>query len=887
MDQKSTAKSVPKQKLGLELSVERQAVFTLLNQLSIDNEAYFLQCPSSTYATRIAECCHEISLSSVVIKDLVKQLQDVSRSYDYDEHTPGNGFRSLVCVSDILLLRLVSVLRACAESRTSRMFRISYYCKEIESFGAILRFLTLSFHQVIRMIPMLEPDSLFPPLNCEYGQFNNVLKGIESLDASCFYGRLLGFQFIPSVTRVFRIIGIILATYSLTWESRSAAIGSLINSGKMLLNPEQRAVRIIKVTREADIEFCRGFWNLSEFSSSKLFCATMALCETRDIIPSGPMQIEAVYGSLVSIPEPTAHTGVRPVQIKVLSVCHRVGLSPSNAANKLPASPYLLIHCHGGGYVATTSKSHETYLRAWAKSLNCPIVSIDYSLAPENPFPRATEEVLYAYAYILNNPEKLGWTGERVCMVGDSAGGNLIMSVNLRLVELNVKRLPDGIVPIYTPFLFQYLPSPSRILSFMDPLLHMGVVIRCAAAYTGSYSNEELDKNCYFNEKDRSPTKHKSLVEYVDQVQKAQRDHFLDFSQDSQSIVSLINLSQNKANSCLNLPDNQKGSVIKESSQETETSDLNRASSNESIYNKASSKNGAQQAANNDADADDLEEDETGTRSETQTVKINNLDGNPCHICLSSINFDENLIDYLQMHPITKRAVYRTTGNVLVNENEPMEEEQEITVLESAAVPERRSFRKSITTDGMSSIFSLYSSSSNQTASEQPVQNNKRKLSRNKGRSLSQSLAYTAALAAGHAFDNLSEWFDDTSKTPVGHADKQKLTRAVTLSAQQNAQMQIEEAEQHESHLTELLKLKLPRDYLMSPLYAPDELLKKLPPIRLVACHLDPLLDDTIIIDLLDSLPHGFLNFALMSTECRDGANLCLQRIKQALQMQD
>lgn len=40
-------------------------------------------------------------------------------------------------------------------------------------------------------------------------------------------------------------------------------------------------------------------------------------------------------------------------------------------------------------------------------------------------------------------------------MVGDSAGGNLIVSVNLRLVELGAKRLPDGLVPIYTPFLFQ------------------------------------------------------------------------------------------------------------------------------------------------------------------------------------------------------------------------------------------------------------------------------------------------------------------------------------------------------------------------------------------------------------------------------------------------
>jgi hormone-sensitive lipase len=49
---------------------------------------------------------------------------------------------------------------------------------------------------------------------------------------------------------------------------------------------------------------------------------------------------------------------------------------------------------------------------------------VDYSLAPENPFPRPTEEVLFAYAWAITNPSKLGWTGEKIVMVGDSAGGN-------------------------------------------------------------------------------------------------------------------------------------------------------------------------------------------------------------------------------------------------------------------------------------------------------------------------------------------------------------------------------------------------------------------------------------------------------------------------------
>ena len=69
----------------------------------------------------------------------------------------------------------------------------------------------------------------------------------------------------------------------------------------------------------------------------------------------------------------------------------------------------------------------------------------------------------------------------------------------------------------------------------MDPLLHMGVVIRCAAAYTGTYSDEELDKSCSFNmsKSKTTPTKnngHRSLQDYVDQVQRAQRENLLDFT---------------------------------------------------------------------------------------------------------------------------------------------------------------------------------------------------------------------------------------------------------------------------------------------------------------------------------------------------------------------
>lgn len=84
---------------------------------------------------------------------------------------------------------------------------------------------------------------------------------------------------------------------------------------------------------------------------------------------------------------------------------------------KLP-SDELVIHCHGGGFIAQSSRSHETYLRQWATEIDAPIFSIDYSLAPECPYPRALEDAFYGYCWALQNLGKLGTTGKRIVLAG-------------------------------------------------------------------------------------------------------------------------------------------------------------------------------------------------------------------------------------------------------------------------------------------------------------------------------------------------------------------------------------------------------------------------------------------------------------------------------------
>jgi acetyl esterase/lipase len=116
------------------------------------------------------------------------------------------------------------------------------------------------------------------------------------------------------------------------------------------------------------------------------------------------------------------------------------GYNQSNLASHTTSSSIkepsscLILHAHGGGFIAQSSRSHEIYLRPWARELKIPIVSIDYSLAPENPFPKASEECFYVYCWCLLNKEALGWTGEKIICVGDSAGGVLVTNIVQRAI---------------------------------------------------------------------------------------------------------------------------------------------------------------------------------------------------------------------------------------------------------------------------------------------------------------------------------------------------------------------------------------------------------------------------------------------------------------------
>lgn len=123
-----------------------------------------------------------------------------------------------------------------------------------------------------------------------------------------------------------------------------------------------------------------------------------------------------------------------------------------------------LVYYHGGGFVVGDVDSHDGLCRRLALRSGLTVLSVDYALAPEHPFPGAYDDAVLAYRWVLEHADELVIDPARVAVGGDSAGGNLSAGVCLAM------RDDDARSPA-----FQLLIYPATDMTrSMDSHRHLG-----------------------------------------------------------------------------------------------------------------------------------------------------------------------------------------------------------------------------------------------------------------------------------------------------------------------------------------------------------------------------------------------------------------------------
>lgn len=206
-----------------------------------------------------------------------------------------------------------------------------------------------------------------------------------------------------------------------------------------------------------------------------------------------PQEARASYRQVVAarrgpdvVPEPVAAVAERTIPGTGGPLNARVFTPPGSGPHPV------LLYFHGGGWVIGNRDTHDDQARALCARGGALVVSVDYRLAPEHPFPAALDDARAATAWVVDHAEELGGDPQRVAVAGDSAGANLAAAVCLAARDAGGPRLALQVLiyPVVDAtlaqpsvaelalgygltlstmrwFVDQYLPDPSARL---DPL---------------------------------------------------------------------------------------------------------------------------------------------------------------------------------------------------------------------------------------------------------------------------------------------------------------------------------------------------------------------------------------------------------------------------------
>lgn len=202
------------------------------------------------------------------------------------------------------------------------------------------------------------------------------------------------------------------------------------------------------------------------------------------------LELEAVQADIDANPWPTDVAAARilydqmgpPIASDIRAERRTVGGVPAQILTP-PAvdEGRAVLFLHGGGYVYGSLASHGGMAAELARASRCKCVQLDYRRAPEHPFPAALEDACAAYEAMLLD----GTSPARIVIIGDSAGGGLVMSTLLALKE-KARPMPGAAVCLSPWVDLQSTGESFRTRQALDPMIDREICLSLAAQYLGA-----------------------------------------------------------------------------------------------------------------------------------------------------------------------------------------------------------------------------------------------------------------------------------------------------------------------------------------------------------------------------------------------------------------
>ncbi len=150
---------------------------------------------------------------------------------------------------------------------------------------------------------------------------------------------------------------------------------------------------------------------------------------------------------------------------------------------------HVILYCHGGGYTSGNLGYSRVLSSKLTHVTGYDVLTFDYRLAPEHPYPAALEDALRAWDHLMY----LGYGARNVTVVGDSAGGNLALALCRRLRQSG--RLLPGALVLLSPWTDMTASGPSYTeRQSIDPMLTLEYIkaVRSAYAAGRDFSDPDL-----------------------------------------------------------------------------------------------------------------------------------------------------------------------------------------------------------------------------------------------------------------------------------------------------------------------------------------------------------------------------------------------------------